>query len=274
MDLNPDQMIVAGKVKPASLVARTFEFFNRLTLRRAAAVVVLDRYMADRVVAKWNVADRLMILPPWPHVSGGDVAAADIAAFRARHGLEGKFVVMYSGNHAIQHPLDTLLAAADRLAGESRIRFVFIGGGAGKAAVERRVSQGAANILSLPFQPLEHIGESLSAADLHVVSMGGEVVGIVHPCKIYGALAVGRPVLFFGPDRSHGGDLLRESDIGWRVDHGDVAAAITAITRASEMSAARLTAMGNRAADLVASRLSREFLLARFCDAVEQVVRC
>ncbi len=272
MDLNPDQMIAAGKLTRSSLVARVFDFLNRLTLRRAAQVVVLDRYMAERVIAKCDVANKVTVIPPWPHASSTDVDAEQVASFRRAHGLDGRFVVMYSGNHALQHPLSTLLAAAGRLADDPRFVFVFVGGGAGKKAVDELIRLGATNILSLPFQPLETVGVSLSAADIHVVTMGDEVVGIVHPCKIYGAMAVGRPVLFFGPDKSHGGDLIRASGGGWRIDHGDVDGAIAAIRGAAAMEAKQLAAMGRRAANAVSESLSRDVSRRRLCDLVERVI--
>jgi hypothetical protein len=42
----------------------------------------------------------------------------------------------------------------------------------------------------LPYQPLDQLAGSLSAADLHVVVMGNVFVGLVHPCKIYNILSV------------------------------------------------------------------------------------
>lgn len=270
MDLNPDQMIAAGKVRPESLVARMFDFLNWLTLRRAAAVIVLDRFMAERINAKRrDAARKLVVIPPWPHVASGEVDKNRVAAFRTRHGLAGKFVVMYSGNHAIQHPLDTLLASAEKLVDDDRIRFVFIGGGAGKVSVDDRRARGAPNILSLPFQPLEFVGESLAAADVHVVSMGNEVVGIVHPCKVYGALAVGRPIIFFGPENSHVGDIMREATVGWRVDHGNVEAAVAAIKSAASMPASVADAMRNRATEVIVDGFLKNTLCGAICDTIQ-----
>jgi colanic acid biosynthesis glycosyl transferase WcaI len=59
------------------------------------------------------------------------------------------------------------------------------------------------NIVQLPYQPLDELGAALSAADLQVVVMGDPFVGIVHPCKIYNILAIGGPVLYIGPEKSH-----------------------------------------------------------------------
>jgi glycosyltransferase involved in cell wall biosynthesis len=209
------------------------------------------------------------VIPPWYH---GDALAtkADRAEdFRAAEGLAGKFVVMYSGNHALQHPLDTLLDAAKMLESTRDIVFVFIGGGLGKHAVEERIRSGASNLRSLPFRPLESIGASLSAADIHVVSMGDQVVGIVHPCKIYGVMAVGRPVLFFGPAASAAGELIAACDFGRVVPHGAVAAAVEAILHLRSLRGTELEAMGQRAAAIARSRFSQEVARTQVCDLVQ-----
>jgi colanic acid biosynthesis glycosyl transferase WcaI len=281
MDLNPDQMVVAGKLRPTSLFVRVFDWMNRVTLRRAAKVVALDPFMAERLNRKVDVSAKTDVMPPWPHneLSGDDEESmlAGLAragrTFREKHGFGDRFVVMYSGNHAIQHPLDTVLDAAARLEDDSTFLFVFIGGGAGKADVERRLAAGATNIVSLPYQPLETLEESLGAADMHVVSMGPEVVGIVHPCKIYGAMAVGRPILFFGPQESHAGAIVEPRGIGWRVQHGDVEGTIAAIREAAARPKDDRLAMGYAAVKTVNDEFSRQALLSRICDQVESLVR-
>jgi len=265
MDLNPDQMIAAGKLRPDSWIARACDAINRLTLRRSDAVVILDRFMTDRVLAKLDVPDKVHVMPPWPHDDVLRRRPSRPNRFRSEQRFGDAFVVMYSGNHAIQHPLETLLDAAAKLEQEPDWLFAFVGGGAGKASVERRVANGATNVVSLPFQPLEAIGESLSAADVQVVSMGNDMVGIVHPCKIYGALSVGRPILFFGPERSHIGDLLKEHAIGHVVPHGDVDAAVAAMRELRAMSELDRVRLGDRAAQVASKEFSRAELLMRFC---------
>ncbi|MCA9310139.1 MAG: glycosyltransferase family 4 protein, partial [Phycisphaerales bacterium] len=200
MDLNPDQMIAMGKITENSLPARLFNFLNRRILKRSRGVVALDRFMAERlnrkVPASVNLDAKMSIQPPWPHEGHVEVVAHADNPFRKAHGLDGKFVVMYSGNHAPSNPLKTLLEAAARLKDDPRFVFMFIGGGLLKKDVEAAIAAGATNIRSLPYQPMSELKYSLSAADVHVVSIGNDVVGIVHPCKVYGAMAVARPILF------------------------------------------------------------------------------
>jgi len=272
MDLNPDQMIAAGKLSHTSWLARIFDCMNRVTLRRARTVIVLDRYMKDRVIAKLPTVAEILtkthVLPPWSLDGHLGVTSEASTAFRKQHGLGDAFVVMYAGNHSEQNPLDTLLAAAEKLAGDARLTFVFVGGGTGKAEIDRRARAGAANIVSLPYQPIERLAATLGAADVHVVSIGEEMAGIVHPCKIYSAMAVGRPILLFGPDQCHAADILEDETAGWHVRHGDVAGAVAAVREAAALDQAARTAMGSRATEIIARDFSRDTLINRFVELV------
>jgi glycosyltransferase involved in cell wall biosynthesis len=280
MDLNPDQLIALGKLRPRSPLAGLLRGVNGLILHESSLVVALDRFMADRIDPRQRLRDKMLIMPPWPHeehLGGGCGAAppADAAGdsnpFRARHGLAGKFVVMYSGNHSPSNPLDTLLEATMNIRDDPDIRFLFVGGGIGKRRVEEFIrEQGLTNALSLPYQPLSELQHSLSAADVHVVSLGERMVGIIHPCKVYGAMAVGRPVLYFGPSPSHVADLLGEHRFGREVRHGDVAGAVDTIRALFAATPAEREAMGRRGADALCRLLSQEILCNRFCDRLEQ----
>ncbi|MCE9602043.1 MAG: glycosyltransferase family 4 protein [Gemmatimonadetes bacterium] len=267
MDLNPDQMVVLGRLAPHSVPVRVFDWINRRILRRAEDVVVLDRFMADRVNAKLQVREKLSIIPPWPLDDYLAPVPHSENPFRVAHGLQRKFVVMYSGNHGPTNPFTTILEAAAALRDDARIVFVFIGGGVGKREVE---SAGLPNVLSLPYQPLDTLRYSLSAADVHLVTIGDEVVGVVHPCKVYGAMAVARPILLLGPSESHVGDILGVASLGWTIRHGDVAGAVALLRSLLAMAPADLEARGERGRALLASKLSKAALCGRLCDVVER----
>lgn len=272
MDLNPDQMIELGKITERSLPARLFDALNRAILRRAARVVVLDRFMADRVNRKLDVSKKILVAPPWPHEDHLEPVAHDVNPSRVEHDLAGRFVVMYSGNHSPANPLDTIIAAAERLRDRDDIRFLFIGGGLEKTKVEAAIERGARNIVSLPYQPIESLRYSLSAADVHLVTLGDEVVGVVHPCKVYGAMSVARPVLFMGPKPSHVADLLDEESIGWHAQHGDIEGAVRVIETMAATPSPERDAIGARARALIKGRLSKAALCGEFCDAIESLI--
>jgi glycosyltransferase involved in cell wall biosynthesis len=269
MDINPDQMVAAGKLGPRSLPVRLFEWLNRFTLARARDVVVLDRFMADRIRGKRDVGARMRIIPPWAHEQHLEAIPHADNPFCREHGLEGKCVIMYSGNAGLSTPLDTLLAAAKRLENDPRFHFMFIGGGIVKRQIDDMVRREAPpNISCLPYQPLDQIRYSLSAADIHVVSIGDESVGIIHPCKIYGAMALGKPILALGPEASHLGDIVHESGGGWIHRHGDVDAVVETLDRFASLPAAEREQIGARAVTCLRSRFRPATLLANVCDLI------
>lgn len=267
MDLNPDQLVALGLIGAGSPAARLLDGLNRLVLARATDVIVLDRFMAERVNRKLDVSDKLTVLPPWPLSEALEPGPPEDNPFRRAHGLDGKIVVMYSGNHSPSNPLHTLLRAAERVADDPRLVFLFIGGGVGKREVEASASP---NIRTLPYQPLEQLRYSLSAADVHLVTMGDSVVGMIHPCKLYGALAAARPVVFVGPEPSHVSDIIADHQVGWRLGHGDVDGAERLFRSLPAMPRAELADMGKRARQIVNGGLSRQVLRGRLVDVLER----
>lgn len=211
MDLNPDEAIAAGWLKEDSLTARVLQRMLHFSLRRADRTIVLDRFMKKRILEKGIDPDRVSVLPPWSHDDAVKYSVDGRENFRATHNLAEKFVVMYSGNHSPCHPLDTLLNAALDLKTNSEIAFCFVGGGSEQLKVREFVRcHDLDNVSCLPYQPLEKLSASLSAADLHVVVLGEQFTGIVHPCKIYNIMSIGIPMLYIGPAESHIADLGSE----------------------------------------------------------------
>lgn len=273
MDINPDQMITAGRLAATSLIARCFDVMNRFTLRSATRVIVLDRFMRDRILAKRDVRGKIAVIGPWGPEDRLEPIPRDKNPFRQRHGLNGKIVVMYSGNHGFSTPVATLLKAAERLTAMRELIFVFIGGGVLKKDVDELVSRvRPPNVLSLPYQPIEAIRYSLAAADVHVVSIANEAVGVVHSCKIYGAMAVGRPVLSIGPPASHANDIVARERIGWSCEQGDVEGVVATLQNICRTPRKEFEEMGALAAQAVQDRYSRQKALVAVCDLIELTV--
>ena len=211
MDLNPDEAVAAGWLRADSPAGKILEWISRFSLRRADRIIALDHFMCDRIMEKGIAGKKIVVIPPWSHDGEVRFDPAGREQFRAAYRLQDKFVVMYSGNHSPVHPLDTLMQAAGQLKDDSSICFCFVGGGSEFKRVRRWAEDGKqANVLCLPYQPLNQLSASLSAADVHVVVMGDAFVGLVHPCKIYNILAVAAPVLYVGPQPSHVTEILED----------------------------------------------------------------
>jgi colanic acid biosynthesis glycosyl transferase WcaI len=269
MDLNPDEAIAAGWLKENSIAGRILKSFLRYSLQHASRIVVLDRFMKERILKHGISNKQITVLPPWTH---GDAVRFDEAgrrAFRKRHNLSQSFVVMYSGNHSPCHPLNTLLEAALQLESRSEIAFCFVGGGTEQAKVKIFAAQHKlSRVSSLPYQPLEELSGSLSAADLHTVVMGDGFSGIVHPCKVYNILSVGVPFLYIGPPESHVTDIAAQATNGFAMysaRHGEVDRVVSHILKAAEQK----ESLKKGTYSELASRFAKDTLLPRMIHLLE-----
>jgi glycosyltransferase involved in cell wall biosynthesis len=272
MDLNPDEAVAAGWLRADSFAGRMLERMSRYSLRRADRIIALDRFMRDHIAAKGINADKIVVIPPWSHDNEVRFDSTGREQFRKEHGLQDKFVVMYAGNHSPVHPLDTLMAAAERLGNDAGIAFCFMGGGSGF----RRVKSWAdackrSNVICLPYQPLGRLSGSLSAADAHMVVLGEHMLGLVHPCKIYNVLAVGAPVIYIGPTPSHVTEILDaagDTYLKASVHHGDAELLVREILELRQGTKASRKAL---TAEMTAG-FSKDMMLPKMIAAIESTM--
>lgn len=224
MDLQPELSIIAKYLNKGSLNAWFLQSLGDSIFRHSSKIITLDVYMQKHIINRVgsNHNKKIESIPVWPVMN--DVYEGDRLAnpFRQENNFGDKFVIMYSGNHSVMHPLDTLLETARILSEDERFLFVHVGGGVRLADVkEFKLKYNLNNIVILPYQPREYIHISLGAADMQVVAMGDDCVGATHPNKIYGAMFIGKPILYIGPDKSHAGDILKNCEGNIQVEHGE-----------------------------------------------------
>ena len=220
-DLYPEVAEELGVLPRGSAVTNLLRRLSTEALVRGDAVVAIGRCMASRLTARGVSYAKISIIPNWAL----PIQSLDRSnnPFRRAHGLDGQFVVVYSGNMGLAHDFDTVLDAADSLRGQ-HVVFLFIGEGPRRLEVETAARlRGIDNIRFLPPQPAEKLSESLSAADAHLVTMRPNLCGLVVPSKVYGVLAAGRPCLFVGPADSEAARLIRETDSGFVIEPGQSA---------------------------------------------------
>lgn len=269
MDINPDQLIQAGWIRAGGFCAYLAERILRGTLKRSNKVIVLDRFMKENILSKGISSEKVEVISLWAPEEIVENILHPKNSFRVKHQLNGKFVIMYSGNLSICHPVGTILQAALLLKNDPLIQFLFVGGGERLTEVLNfKEKHSLLNMACLPYQKRDQLKDSLSAADLHVVVMGNSYTGIVHPSKIYGILAVGRPFIFIGPKRSSIGELIKETGVGKRIEHGDVSGFIRTIHETRRLSSNEKSQVAQQSIALKNSRFNQEKLTQRFAELI------
>jgi len=270
MDLYPDVPIAFGMLKANGLAARLLERVHRFCFRRADRIVVLGQCMKDRLIDKRVPAGRITVIGPWADVDELEPLPADSNPLRRDWGLEGKFVVMYSGNLGLAHDIDTIMQAMTRLKDRDDIRFVFVGGGKRMTQVRQYAQEHhLPNAIFKPYQPRESIRESLSLADLHLISLAQPMTGLLVPSKLFGIMAAGRASVFVGDPASEVGRILIEHACGRIVREGDADRLTAAITELSSDRAA-CDQMGKSARQAMVDTYDRRHACQAWAQLLEE----
>ncbi|MEQ1828878.1 MAG: glycosyltransferase family 4 protein [Pirellula sp.] len=267
-DIYPDVAIAVGVAKN-SMAMRFLRKRLKNAYLKANKIVVLDEDMRDRLV-DWGIpSDRLCIVPNWMDCSVVK-PARDSNAFRVQHGMDDSFVIMHSGNMGMTQRLDVLIDAIKRPNIPRNSLLALVGNGANRPRLEKQAN-GAVNVRFFDYQPRDQLSNSLSAADLHVVSMDKSITGCLAPSKLYGILASGTPVLAIVPKGSAVWRLVDAHQLGWTVEPGNDLGIADAISEASKIDRQGLRAIGDRGRELAVRLFDKSICCQQFEDVLKQV---
>lgn len=108
--------------------------------------------------------------------------------------LQGRFNILFAGNMGKAQSLDTILDVSTELRSESKIQFVFVGGGTETERLKQRVLD--ENIVFIPRMPMSEIGGVLEHADVLLVHLKRDpLFEITVPSKTQAYMAMGKPLL-------------------------------------------------------------------------------
>ena len=235
------------------------------SLAAAACNVVLGDVMATKVASRAIPDNTIRVIHNWACGEQIRPLAPALNPLRREWGLDGKFVVGYSGNMGRAHDFSALIAAARQLAARRDIVFLLIGGGKQRPELEAAVhAQRLTNVMFRPFQSRDALGHSLTVPDCHVVSLRPALEGLIVPSKLYSSLAAGRPVIFLGARDGEVGRLLTEGPpFGLQVATDDVAGLVRAIEQL-QSDPARAGALGVAGRRLFEQRFDKPVAVAKW----------
>jgi glycosyltransferase involved in cell wall biosynthesis len=223
-DVFPDAAVTLGYLKAGGWVSRIWDQVNRLVLTHASRIVVLGEGTKTVIARKGGdgVADRIRVIHNWADEAFIRPLPKSENPFVREHGLEGKFVVLYSGNIGLPQDLETVIGAAEQLRDRDMV-FLFIGEGGKKKKLQAMVQERELeNVRFLPYQPREVLPYSTTCADVSLVALERGVEGLSMPSKLYTIMASGRPVVALVEKGLEISRILAEGRCGRIVEPYDV----------------------------------------------------
>lgn len=215
-DVYPEFLVATNVLKPGSAATRLLERLFAWTYRLYDEVVVLGRDMKQVVGRKLgDRGDGIEIIPNWGDVDEIAPIERERNAFRKEHELDGKFVVQFSGNIGRSHDVELVLGAARALQDDPRVVFLFVGYGGKSALVQQATRAGLGNVVFLPRQPREKLGEMLSSSDATVISFVDGMYGLSVPSRMYNVMAAGVPIVAVADPRAELSLTVAEGGAGW-----------------------------------------------------------
>ena len=218
--------------RPGRVAFRLLRPLRNWSLRAADINVVVGEGMAERLKGLSINAQNIRIIQNWSDGSLIVPIEPKQNGLRRRWIPQQSFVVSYAGNLGRPHDVDTIIEAMTLLSERAatapkddlarRILFVFVGGGAQRARLEREIlARRLTNVRLHPYQPRGLLAETLCAADVHLVSLNPKLEGLIVPSKFYGIAAAGRPTLFIGAPDGEIARLVEKFQCGFTVIPGD-----------------------------------------------------
>lgn len=217
-DFNPEQ-IEAVAYSKNKLVIDTLRKIDYKTCKKADKLVIIGRDMQETLdkrfpdckvkghyIHNWVDEDEMYPL---------DNEDSMLVEFKAKHGLKDKYVLMYLGNLGLYYDLVEFVKVAGKFREIENVAFVFVGTGAVENEMKQYAKEnGLTNIVFIPYVSGIDLLCAMNAADVHIVTNSKGIKGVSVPSKIYGIMAVNKPVIGILEPDSEIWNVIVESDIG------------------------------------------------------------
>lgn len=269
-DLWPESIVTVGAMRESAAIQALKGLAGYLYQTCDRLVTVGEGYKR-RIAANYPIsAVKIDVVTNGVDLSRFVFRRDERDAVRAAHGWQSKTVFMYLGTHGLAHGLDYVLEAADRLRGDPRLRFVFVGDGAEKPALERRAcDRRLANVAFLPPMDKNAVVGLYAASDICLVPLRKfDLFTDVLPSKLFEIMAMERAMLL-----SVDGDARRvveAAQAGVFVEPENVAALVHAIEMLASDSALRHR-LGHNGRRHVETFYSRKALASRYLSLLRQL---
>lgn len=273
-DLWPELPAYTGMFKEGGFLFKMIDFLNILSLKYSSGIIVLSEVMKKVVLQKVpEKGDRIFVIHNWADKNKVYPIAKDTNSLLKQLGLDkNKKVVMYSGNLGRYQPLEVIIYAAEYLKDHDDIVFLFTGGGGKKKMIKAMVQQkGLQNVRFMPFQPMEKLAESLSMADISLMGIMPENEGVIMPSKLYGLLAVGRPIICVADPDSEVVSILKKAGAGYGAsidDPKDLASKIVSLLDDPET----MQQMGESGRKYFLEHFERKKVTAQWKEVLESII--
>ena len=271
-DFNPEQ-VMAVNFTHNKLILNTMMLLDKYSCKQASKVIIVGRDMIETLQKRFEKMIPYAYINNWINEEEIYPLPEDnthVLEFKRKYGLENKFVIMYSGNIGLYYDLANILKTIEKFKKVEDVAFVFIG--EGSVLEELRIykeTHQLSNVVFIPYQPKSELIYSLNAGDVHLVVNAKGIKGVSVPSKLYGVMAVGKPILGIMEEGAEARLIVEEAKCGISVEPGDYAAIEELIGNYIKLRGAEeLQKMGARGRNYLVQNLTQKVSVEKYRDEI------
>lgn len=279
-DFNPEQTL-AVRYSRSPFLIRIMMSLDKFSCWQSGLVITVGRDLVETLQKRFRekkVPD-VKVINNWVNEKEIYPLKKDhpkVKAFRKQYGLEGRFIIMYSGNLGLYYDLENLIKVIRKFTpgtttGDGReVAFVFVGDGSMREQLVAYVrSRHMDNVYFIPYQEKEELIYSLNAGDVQWVVNAKGIKGVSCPSKYYGCAAVQAPVLGVLEKGSEIRCIIEETKGGLCSEPGDYPAVEQNLRWfIKHAGSTEITAMGKRGREYLEQNLTRDISVRKYAEAI------
>lgn len=225
-DFNPEQIIAVGYSKNKLLLKLLLKI-DTFICKKSDLIIVVGRDMQQTLINRFKnkKVPNNVVINNWmdeKSVYPLEKNNTKIVKFKKKHKLDGKFIIMYSGNVGLFYDLENLITLFEKYKDNKDVVFAIIGEGAIKQKlIDYCNEHNMDNVKFIPYQDKKDLIYSLNAADVHLVTNAKGIKGVSVPSKIYGCLATNVPIFGILEKETEAWKIIENSNCGILAETGD-----------------------------------------------------
>lgn len=274
-DFNPEQIMAVGYSKGKAII-NICMLIDKFSCKVSDKVIVVGRDMQDKLKERFNnkKVPNNVFINNWineKEIYPLDSNNSNVVEFKEKYDLKEKYIIMYSGNIGLYYDLENLIKVIGRFNNREDIVFAFIGDGTVKdKLLSYASSNNLKNVKFIEYQDKSNLIYSLNAADIHWVINAKGIKGVSVPSKLYGVMAVGKPVLGVLERDSEARIIIEDSKCGICSEPGEYENIYKSIEYVIN-NRNQLKLMGEYGREYLEDKLTKDISIEKYKENILQV---
>ena len=260
LDLWPDTLKAVGVVRSGSIL-HAVDRMVKFIYKRCDLIMAQSKSFIPKIRESTDYLKRIEYFPSWAEqiFSMGEVPLADEVPLK-----QGSFDVMFAGNIGEAQDFPSILAAAEILRPNPKIRWLIVGDGRAAPWVADEIKKRnlSDSVFMLGRYPLERMPSFFKHADALLVSLKDEpIFSMTIPGKLQSYLAAGIPVLAMLD--GEGAAVVTQANAGLTCAPGDHEGLAKAVLALSTMSESERKSIGMNGLKITSQEFDRSKLIEK-----------